>query len=182
MTENQFPVAPVVVCGTPNSATNPGNFTYLYSWNAVPGAVSYEFSIDNGVTWNPTNAQEGAETHATSNTENILIRGVGSQPCPEGAASEPTFCDILVYNLITQDGNDKNDHLEITNIEQYPNSNVQVFNRWGKEIFSMDHYNNTDSGKRFEGKDLPAGSYYYIINLNQGGREPKSGVVTITSK
>ena len=39
-------------------------------------------------------------------------------------------------------------------------------------------YNNDWDGTR-NGKNLPVGTYYYVITLNQDGRENKSGDVSI---
>jgi len=176
--KNSYPVAPVVVCG-PANTTGPVTYTFVYTWNSVGGAVSYEISEDNGATWVAANAASGAtESHGTNSTANLIARALGSLPCVNGAASLETYCDIDFYNVISPNGDGKNDYFKIINIEQYPNNNVQVFNRWGKEVSSIDKYNNTNN--RFEGKDLPEGTYYFVINLNQDGKDAKTGVLTIT--
>ena len=178
--KNSYPVAPVLVCGpaTPGGSTS---YTFVYTWKGIPGAVSYEISEDGGTTWVAANGASGtAESHGTSSTANLIARALGSAPCINGEASQPTYCDIDFYNVVSPNGDGKNDYFKITNIEQYPNNNVQIFNRWGKEVFSKDNYSNANSNTRFEGKDLPEGTYYFIINLNQEGKDPKSGVITIT--
>lgn len=86
---------------------------------------------------------------------------------------------IVIYNVLTPDGNGKNDLWEIKNIELYPECTISVLNRWGKEIFSAGPgYDNSWDGKS-DGKLLESGDYYYIVNLNFGNYPPYTGPVKI---
>ena len=72
---------------------------------------------------------------------------------------------LVVPNLITPDGNGKNDVWMITNIENYSTS-VKVFNRLGKLVFESSNYQNDWNG--LDGKDiLPDGAYYYVITFEE---------------
>ncbi|WP_373615921.1 gliding motility-associated C-terminal domain-containing protein [Mucilaginibacter sp. OAE612] len=42
-----------------------------------------------------------------------------------------------------------------------------MFNRYGKNVFNSIGYSHPFNGT-YNGKPLPAGSYYYIINLSSG--------------
>ena len=79
---------------------------------------------------------------------------------------------IIVYNGISVNGNDKNNHFHIDGIENYPNNKVRVYNRWGVEVFSVEGYDNvtkvfkgiSDGRVTIEASErLPQGTYYYII-------------------
>ena len=74
---------------------------------------------------------------------------------------------IVFFNGITPNGDGKNDDWTIHSIELFPNNQVEIYNRWGDMLFQQKPYENAKPwvGK-FEGKDLPIGTYYYIINLN----------------
>jgi gliding motility-associated-like protein len=89
-------------------------------------------------------------------------------------------CDcITIYNVVTPDGNGKNDKWEIKNIHLYPNAEVKVFNRWGKLVYTKSNgYDNSWDGK-FEGSLLDSGDYYYVVNLNLGNYPPYTGPVKI---
>jgi gliding motility-associated-like protein len=177
LTVDAYPAKPVLSCGS-GSTLSPA-FTYLYSWAAVPGAVSYEVSEDNGVTWAASNAANGPETHATNNSvPYFLVRAIGGGLCKTGYPSEPTACQVTAPNVINPNSTKtENSFFKITNIEQYPNNKVQIFNRWGKEIFTASPYDN--ASKSFNGKDVPAGTYFYIINMGQDGQSPLTGTLTI---
>jgi len=54
---------------------------------------------------------------------------------------------------------------------------VKIYNTWGKLVFTSDGYPEPWDGKN-NGKDLPAGTYFYIINLG-GENETYTGSVNI---
>lgn len=168
-----YPDAPVVACNTID-----GLFKYVYTWSAVAGAASYEVSEDGGATWIPANVPSGAESHGVNaSIPEFMVRAIGSGLCKTGASSEPVQCDVIIPNIFTPNGDNINEFFELTNIEQYPNNTVQIFNRWGNEVYNATGYNN--SSRRFEGKDSPDGVYFYIIDLKDG-KDTKSGTVTIS--
>jgi gliding motility-associated-like protein len=80
--------------------------------------------------------------------------------------------DIVVKNTFTPNGDGVNDTWQIENIEGFPNSSIGVFNRYGAEVFSSQSYPEPWDGKR-KGSDVPSGTYYYIIDLKNGGKPVK---------
>lgn len=78
---------------------------------------------------------------------------------------------IAVFNAVSPNGDDKHDFLEIENIESYPGNQVVIFNRWGDVVYEVTNYNNTDNnffGQTDGGNNLPSGTYYYSVDLNNG--------------
>jgi len=45
---------------------------------------------------------------------------------------------------------------------------VSIFNQWGDEVFGAQPYNNNWDGT-YNGEDLPAGTYYYVVKFNADG-------------
>ena len=92
-------------------------------------------------------------------------------------------CDLVAINVsqaVTPNGDGINDTWLIINIENYPNSMVRVFNRWGDEVFSKRNYLSDWDGTN-KGKDLPeAASYYYQIDLDGNGSVDHDGWIYIT--
>ncbi len=75
-------------------------------------------------------------------------------------------------------GDGKNDVWNLDFIEAFPNTTVQVFNRWGQVIFESRSYTEPWDGS-FEGKAVPSGTYYYIIDLKDDKFDPFTGPITI---
>ncbi|MCB2196834.1 MAG: gliding motility-associated C-terminal domain-containing protein, partial [Bacteroidetes bacterium] len=77
-----------------------------------------------------------------------------------------------------------NDYWQIKFIDKFTNNKVMVFNRWGLKVFEQQRYSNEDrsrawDGRSKNGKELPSGTYYYVIILDEAGFEPITGSITI---
>ncbi len=95
--------------------------------------------------------------------------------------SNPQIC-IKAYAAFSPNDDDINEFWEIKNINLYPEAIVSVYNRNGHEVFRRRNYNNAISesfgGKDQNGQPLSSGTYYYIIDLQNGDNVFK-GTVTI---
>jgi gliding motility-associated-like protein len=86
---------------------------------------------------------------------------------------------IKIPNGFSPNGDTKNEKWIIDNIDQFPDNTVEVYNRWGELLYYYNNYNGQFDGK-FKGKDLPVGTYYYVINLNHPAyTKPFTGPLTI---
>ena len=88
---------------------------------------------------------------------------------------------ITVPNVITVNGDGVNDTWEIENIHGYPNSIIEIYNRWGNLVWKAEGYPKNWDGSNFRnGEVLPDGTYFYIIHLHsQVYPEPHTGWVQI---
>lgn len=77
----------------------------------------------------------------------------------------------------TPNGDGTNDVWNIPNADQYPDMEVYIYNRWGNLIFESIGYREPWDGTN-NGKDLPAASYYFVIDYKDGS-EAINGTVTI---
>ncbi|MDN3581565.1 gliding motility-associated C-terminal domain-containing protein [Mucilaginibacter flavus] len=73
---------------------------------------------------------------------------------------------INIANTFSPNGDGHNDYWKINGIESYPQAVVQVFNRNGQKLFESKGYGTPFNGT-YNGKTLPVGTYFYIINLNK---------------
>jgi gliding motility-associated-like protein len=90
---------------------------------------------------------------------------------------ESVFDCLEIPNTFTPNGDGKNDRWVLKNIVLYPNATVQVYNQWGLLLFESTGYTTPWDG-RHNNADLPAGTYYYVIDLKNGSN-PATGPVTI---
>lgn len=74
--------------------------------------------------------------------------------------------NISVKNTFTPNGDGANDYWEITGLVAYEDVTVDVFNRYGKQVFHSLGYPKPWDGTT-NGGAVPGGTYYYIINSKQ---------------
>jgi gliding motility-associated-like protein len=98
--------------------------------------------------------------------------------------------NLEVYSSLTPNGDGNNDLFIIRNIENYPENNVSIYNRWGIVVYDVDGYG--QDNKYFKGvsegritinsqDELPIGTYFYIIKYknNNGEQKQRSGYLYI---
>ncbi len=70
---------------------------------------------------------------------------------------------ITIPNVFTPNGDGINDAFAIGNIDFYPNSKLDIFNRWGVKVFTSSNYHN-----EWAGGTQNDGVYYYVLTLPNG--------------
>ena len=89
---------------------------------------------------------------------------------------EVPYCSIfftfhVASGPLTPGVNGQESTWKVKNIEQYGTSSVKVYNRNGQLVFSKRNYQNDWGGTYQEtGELLPAGSYYYLIEVQETGK------------
>lgn len=71
--------------------------------------------------------------------------------------------DIHIPNVITPDGDGKNDYLILVGKENYDRAEVEFYNRWGNQVYLNKDYKNDWNGDK-----LNEGTYYYNIRFIKG--------------
>lgn len=84
---------------------------------------------------------------------------------------------IEIYNTFTPNGDGKNDVWNIKFIEAFPDCKVLIYDQWGVKVFESKGYSTPWDGTN-GGKALPAATYYYVIDLNDGN-QAYTGSVTL---
>lgn len=84
-------------------------------------------------------------------------------------------CAVLAPNVFTPGGDGNNDLLVFTGLEDFPNSTLLVYNRWGNKIYEDLNYQNN-----WNGGSVSDGTYYYILTLNDG--RSLTGFVTVINE
>ncbi|MFT5723369.1 MAG: gliding motility-associated-like protein, partial [Bacteroidia bacterium] len=89
---------------------------------------------------------------------------------------------IIPNNVITPDGNQENDVWVIQNLENYPNNQVTVFDRWGREVYSQEGYSNDWGATNYNGHLLMDGTYYYVVEFPEIGKVLKGAITVVRNK
>jgi len=165
-----FEALPVAEAGTDvtiiegQSTTLSGSGGGTYSWN--PGTW-----LNDSTVANPVATPEVTTTYfltvtsakGCTDTDSVIVTVLPKITIPDG---------------ITPNGDGKNDTWVIDLIEEYPDAVVEIYNRWGVLLFHAEDYKQDWAGT-YNGEDLPIGTYYYIIELNDEETEPFTGPITV---
>ncbi len=100
------------------------------------------------------------------------------------------IADITIFNGVSSNNDGVNDLFIIEGIENFPDNNVQIFNRYGVQVYERQSYKNDEQGFRgisegrftiSEEKKLPVGTYYYIVNyMSSDGPRQEVGYLYLT--
>lgn len=91
--------------------------------------------------------------------------------------------DVKVYNGFSPNQDGINDNFRIGGIEAFPNCSVKVFNAWGNLVYQNEvgegYSNESGWDGTWNGKQLPDGNYFYMIDLKDGSGKNLSGYVLV---
>jgi gliding motility-associated-like protein len=173
--ENPPPV--INISGNKGNSISKGEIATL----TATGAVTYQWANANGII-----SGQNTATLTVRPSQNTTYTVTGFNQY--GRSSTKTFnlevrADFQVLNImnvLTPNGDGKNDTWKVENIDMYPNNTVKVFDRSGKSVFEMKGYDNSWGGT-FRGSVLPEGTYFFIIDFGQGIGVRK-GYITIVGQ
>jgi gliding motility-associated-like protein len=78
---------------------------------------------------------------------------------------QPEPPTITIPNVMTPNGDGRNDFFVIRNLLQYDFRPLVIKNRWGKTVYESDQYNND-----WDGRGVPDGVYYGIVQIIINGQ------------
>lgn len=150
----------VTIGGNPTSNTG-----ITFSWTPA-------FPLDDGTISNPVASNTVNTTYTITVTDANGCRA-------SDTVQVLIYPEIKIPNGFSPNGDSRNDTWIIDNLQQFPDVVVEVYNRWGELLFYSTGYNVPFDGK-YQGKPLPVGTYYYVINLNHPAyTKPYTGPLTI---
>ena len=159
---NYYPASPVYV-NTPISFTD----------TSVTNITGYNWTFgDNGT----SSSQNPAHTYSTPGVYKVCHTDLIAAGCVDTICKSVEIIpyNISVPNVITPDGNGINDALYFKNLEDYPGSKIEIYNRWGFKL-----YENSDYKNDWQGTGKSDGTYYFILYQNDGKNTVIRGFFTI---
>ncbi len=166
----------------------------------------WEVSEDNGATWTiltDGNAYNGVTTNrlrvygARGRLESNLYRVLLTSPdfiCDPNpqlysTAAMLSFNTDIIPSGFSPNGDGNNDTFIIPGLDQSPNFKMEVFDRWGNSVYKYSNNGNLSplwwdgysSGSMTlnKGERVPVGTYFYLIDFNDGNKTPAKGWVYI---
>ncbi|WP_143822115.1 gliding motility-associated C-terminal domain-containing protein [Mucilaginibacter pedocola] len=173
---------PIIIQITPSPT-----ITFNKGFVAIDGkAVQIEPVITGNITsyrWSPaTGLSDATVKTPLANPEETTVYTltvVGTSGCENSAEVTVSVAQSMnVPNTFTPNADGVNDTWALTFLPAFPQARVNVYNRYGLQVFHSVGYKKPWDGTS-GGKQLPAGVYYYIIDLRTDGRKPQTGYITI---
>ncbi|WP_396633734.1 Ig-like domain-containing protein [Maribacter sp. R86514] len=161
------------------TVTDPANGTIEINDGGTPDDIS-----DDTITYTPNDGFEGtdviqytvcdAEGNCDTATVEILV--------VDNDATDSDDSPIEVNQMVTPNGDGKNEFLFIRGVDKIRSSTLKIFNRWGVAVYEGENYNNQNNV--FDGRSrgrstlstddyLPAGIYFYIFDYTTFDGESK---------
>ena len=155
------------------STFSPGEAVTLTAEVAEGGKHNY--------TWSPSNLIQSADSQITFfpiETVYVTVLVTNQDGCSAlDSALVRKLDKLFIPNAITPETGDQNAFWNIKGAEAYPELDVRVYNRWGSLVHQQKGYGTAWDGT-LNGKDLPTGTYYYVLKDKSLG-QPRVGDLTI---
>lgn len=174
-----------------------------FEWNAVAGASGYFIKIglapDTGdilqntdlgniTTYVPSdNLPFKTILFVTITPYNTLGSAEGCESVEFVTEDEP-FVEPKTPLGFSPNGDGINDQWNIANIENHPQNEVFIYNRWGGLVYRIKGYDNNqkvfkgiaNQGTEIGGNELPEGTYFYqITNISDKDIDRPKGMVVL---
>jgi len=165
----------------------PKELTYL-STTVTYGTISHSLAT-NTLTWNIGSLAAGASVDITIKVKTVTAGVVSNTATVTGTETDTNLANntstvdkeilgLRFYNVLTPDGDGKNDTFQIPGLEGYVENSLVIYNRLGYEVFKS---GGTTYKNDWSGNGLNGGTYYYVLRLKDsaGKWQVVSGWVTL---
>jgi gliding motility-associated-like protein len=133
-----------------------GTSPYIYRWHDYSTGQKIEKQEIGRLFVMVTDAN-GCETFANGYLGTEVTTAICLDPAP----------------VITPNNDSYNDVLDIYCLETYKTNKLEVYNRWGQEVFIAENYQNRTWAATYpNGKPLPNGVYFYVVTVYPEAQAP----------
>ena len=161
----------------PNSGQCSTQIVKTITVNPVPdvainfgcNGLDFVLTAVSDITSNVTYTWYNQSNVVIGNSQSVIITNSGNYQlvvstlnCNGVANTSQTnvYCDI--QKGISPGNDTLNEYFELSNLNV---KKLQIYNRYGLEIYSKTNYKNEWNGKSNNGQELPDGTYYYVIDF-----------------
>ncbi len=85
----------------------------------------------------------------------------------------------LFNDVVTDNGDGANDSWNFPIVEDFPNAEVLIYNRWGNLIWERKDQTTSWDGVNNSGEKVPVGGYFYLIKLHNTADTIYKGSITL---
>lgn len=144
-----------VICnkGAADVAVSGGKSPYIINWSTGQSNVTSVKELDEG---------DYSVTIKTSDSipqDTVINFKIVKQDCP-----------VIINNHFTPNGDSFNDTWQIGNIQNYPEFELFVYNKWGQQVHRQKN-NYTPWDGTWQGIAVPDGTYYYMFYFKASDKD-----------
>jgi len=175
-------ITPLSICNLFNLSFSSGTLSPVFNTTAMNYKLSVTFDVDHvffvplfdptaSILINGFSIGNGGAFNIPLNAGNNPVTLVVT--AQDGVSKKTYFVNVyrafppdpkMATNILTPNGDGKNDTWVIRDINLYPNNTVTVYDRGGRVVYAKHGYNNDWDGTLY-GATLAEGTYYYTIDL-----------------
>lgn len=166
---------------TANATSGNAPLTVNYINTSTGGFTGFSWDLGNQTTSSQADANA---TYTATGTYTVVLTGISPSPaCNDTATMVITVTEeetIEVPNIFTPNGDQANDAFYIHS-RGYKDLHVDIFNRWGQLLATMDGIESTWDGTSPNGEKVPDGTYYYLLKATSlsGKSKELTGFITL---
>lgn len=135
----------------------------------IKSTITGSYKNDLVVSWSPTVGLNSSiigrpvASPSASTTYVLSAKSLSSNCTNQDTIVVIVKTKIQIPTGFTPNEDGINEAWVLEGIEDYPNAEVKIFNRWGGEMFSTKNYQNNPFNGKKDNSALPMGTYYYVI-------------------
>ncbi|QEC52899.1 putative repeat protein (TIGR01451 family)/gliding motility-associated-like protein [Anseongella ginsenosidimutans] len=138
------------------------------------GAADYE-TATHTVIWKIDALEEGATASLKIRVKALQAGWIENTATVGGSQDDPdpsnnisidrkNVAGLWVPNVVTPNGDGKNDRLQIPGLGNFVENELVILNRWGNHVFEQKGYQHN-----WTGEGLNEGTYYYLLKVKTAG-------------
>ncbi|NLR62082.1 T9SS type B sorting domain-containing protein [Chitinophaga polysaccharea] len=131
----------------------PGDHTVVWKINDLQASMAASLSIKVKV----------IATGQITNTATVAAVEQDNVPQNNQSTHQLLVLPLHIPNAITPNGDGINDVFVVSGLEQYPENELTILNRWGNHVFEQKGYT-----QNWSGKGLNEGTYFYLLRVKDG--------------
>ena len=159
------------------------NATGVINLALTGGTAPYQVNWNNGFSGlSNSNFPSGVYTATITDQNNCKKQFVFT--IDTLSINNPQCVELLIPEIISPNGDGKNDFLVISKIELFPDNTLSIFNRWGSLVYQKKAYKNDWGGKANVSSTignglLPAGTYFIVLDFGDSVSKTYNGYIEL---
>ncbi|MFN5793930.1 MAG: gliding motility-associated C-terminal domain-containing protein, partial [Bacteroidota bacterium] len=141
-----------------------GQFSYV--WTSISGTDQLQNA----------NSDTTSLTATVANTFVVTAKDQCGTEASDTVDVKIKLCEVEVPNIFTPNGDATNNKFVIKGISDFPNTLVQIFDRWGNKVYETTNYNDE---KAWDGEGSDSGTYFYLVNFSVADKSSLKGTVQL---